>query len=366
MGTELHNSQKVAIDHVSNYARGRRTQAQETISHILGMTNIPRVSFESAVSKVKKHARVALHFHPDRPDPTLKTVAEALLEGGIYKSQFETQLSSGSVSAFPGGDRDVWEEKLFGGAYQMAGSSNNHRPKYGALDLMRHPDGPSPRFGSCYFLLRPEVSQRCTFTYLDSHEDPKEKGTFDEFDDILAALLSEAFFREFAIGEKNLSVPRLVNHLLHDLEKPLIDPTSREPVRNLNHYIEAQVHGDISLGDDIDTLVADPSFRNSEISGVLKQLCARYHIELYWHRGFSLSVTDVPIDFRGPKMPSLAERISLKGQVDALAIGKAAMDLKRNPTSWHDRGSQLEVLQELRYLWHVLVRHGKREPVNEL
>ena len=93
-----------------------------------------------------------------------------------YKSQFETLLSNGSVSAYPGGERDLWEKRIFGGAYQLEGVTNDQRPKYGALNLMLHPDGPAPRFGSCYFLLSPKVSSRSTYTYLDSHQDPKEKG----------------------------------------------------------------------------------------------------------------------------------------------------------------------------------------------
>jgi hypothetical protein len=60
--------------------------------------------------------------------------------------------------------------RLFGGAYHCDDATNAQRPKYGALDLMRHPDGPAPRFGSCYFLLKPAVAARCTFTYLDSHK----------------------------------------------------------------------------------------------------------------------------------------------------------------------------------------------------
>ena len=106
----------------------------------------------------------------------MKSVAEALFEQGIYKSQFETLLSNGSVSAYPGGERDLWEQRIFGGAYQLEGVTNDQRPKYGALNLMLHPDGPAPRFGSCYFLLSPKVSSRSTYTYLDSHQDPKRKG----------------------------------------------------------------------------------------------------------------------------------------------------------------------------------------------
>ena len=152
------------------------------------MCNITDEIFEEAVANLKSHARIALHFHPDRLDSSMKSIAEALFEQGIYKSQFETLLSNGSVSAYPGGERDLWEQRIFGGAYQLEGVTNDQRPKYGALNLMLHPDGPAPRFGSCYFLLSPKVSYRSTYTYLDSHQDPKEKGTYEEFDMILAAL----------------------------------------------------------------------------------------------------------------------------------------------------------------------------------
>ena len=109
------------------------------------MSNIPLDRYEEAVSKLRSHARVALHFHPDRPLADNRNVAQALLEEGIYKSQFETRISNGSVSAYPGGARDRWEQRLFGGAYQAEGVANRERPKYGALDLMLHADGPSPR-----------------------------------------------------------------------------------------------------------------------------------------------------------------------------------------------------------------------------
>lgn len=49
----------------------------------------------------------------------MKSVAEALLEQGKYKNQFETLISNGSISAFRSGERDVWENRIFGGAYQI-------------------------------------------------------------------------------------------------------------------------------------------------------------------------------------------------------------------------------------------------------
>ncbi len=321
------------------------------------MCNLERTTYDQAITKLKTYARVALHFHPDRPDPTMRSVAENLLEQGVYKSQFETFLSNGSVSAYPGGHRDVWERQLFNGAYD--GAAPNERPKYGALDIMLHPDGPAPRFGSCYFLLSPEVSRRCTYTYSDSHQNPKEKGTYEQLDLVLSALLSDAFFRDFAIGEKNISVSKLIRHMLVQLEQPFQPPCNKAPNRNLNHYIEAQIHGDISLRDDVSILVADPSFKGTSIGGVLEQICLKYAIKLYWHMGFVLSMDDVPMDFRGPSMPSLARAIARNGLIDASVIGLAAMDLKRNPDAWSDRGTYEQVLQELKLMWHVLVRYGK-------
>jgi len=361
----LSSSQAAAIAFVSDYANNRKEEARQTIEEILHMSDIDRDVYEDAVTQMKSCARIAMHFHPDRLDPADRSVAEALLQQGEYKSQFETLLSSGSVSAYPGGQRDVWEERLFGGAYQQEGVTNRDRPKYGALDLMLHADGPAPRFGSCYFLLKPEVSHRSTYTYLDSHQNPIERGTYAAFDDIMAALLQEVFLRDSALGEHHLRPKRLIQHLRYGLLESYVDPSTRAPNRNLNHYIEAQIHGGIDLKNDVDILVADPSFQATPTGRILEQICSRYPIELYWHRGFTLSVNEVPTDFRGSQMPSLAKRIaSSDGYIDASRIGAAAMELKRNPEAWRDRGTYAEVLQELKLIWHVLVKYGR--PLREV
>ena len=92
----------------------------------------------------------------------------------MYRNQFETGLSSGSPTAFPGGERDLWERRLFGGAYHAEGVLDSERPKYGALEVVRFPDGPAPRFGSSYFVLR-GVGERTSITFMGS-EDPRATG----------------------------------------------------------------------------------------------------------------------------------------------------------------------------------------------
>lgn len=354
----LHASQSAALAHVASYARSRQAAARDTIEQVRRMADLSVAQLEHAVACIRRHARVALHFHPDRLDDQGRSVAASLLDGGIYKSQFETLLSNGSVSAVPGGARDRWEHRLFGGAYQVDGTTNAHRPKYGALDLMRHPDGPAPRFGACYFLLAPAASARATFTYLDSHQDPPEKGTLDELDDIIAALLAESFTRESALGARALRPPQLIERL-GQLDQPWPDPARRAPSRSLDHYVEAQVHGELRLDRDVEIVVVDPAFRGTQTGAALEAIGERYQIQCCWHAGFALAAAEVPTDFRGPAMPSLAARIAGAGRVDAAAIGRAAAQVVRDPSAWADRGSPAEVLQELKLLWHVLVRFGQ-------
>jgi hypothetical protein len=108
----------------------------------------------------------------------------------------------------------------------------------------------------------------------------------------------------------------------------------------------------------VDALVADPSFRDAAVGQHLSELCARYGVDLQWHHGFELRVEDVPRDFRGPTMPSLAERVARGRMLDVSMIGAAVCDLYANPEAWKNRGTVPEVLQELKLLWHVLVRCG--------
>lgn len=359
MGTrQLTPSQQSALAFVGEQGRAQRSKARETLAHVLTMSNIADHHFAEAIQEIRTHARVALHFHPDRPALGSATVAEHLLAEGTYRSQFESKISNGSVSAYPGGERDLWEQQLFGGAYQRPGCGLHERPKYGSLDLLRHSDGPSPRFGSCYLLLDPLTTRRCTFTYLDSHEKRDEKGTLAELDAVLAALFEESFYRDFAIGQAGLTPTALVAHLRAQLRPSPSVTVQRAPTRNLNHYIEAQVHGDVLLSEDAQALVADPSFRGSDTGGVLQEIATRYAIDLYWHRGFELEVASVPSDFRGPTMPSLAARVATSGSVNARVIGAAVRSLECDPDAWADRGTRGEVLQELKLLWHCTVKFG--------
>ena len=356
----LKPSQSSALEFVRRYATSRRDQAQQRIAHILEMSNISQNDYNQALSSIFDYGRIAIHFHPDRLTPDSLTVAESILSSASYKSQFETFLSSGKLSPNMGGPRDRWENRMFGDSYVGLDVSVSDRPKYGAFNLMLLPDGPCPRFGSCHFILSPRILKRCTFTYLDSYLEPKERGTIDNFEDIISSLLADSFEREFVLGENEIRPGKLIKHLKDNLKNPFEDPSSKPAARNLDFYIEAQIHGDINLSTDVDILVYDPSFIGTETGENLKKICERFDIDSYSHCGFSMKSENFPDNFRGPKMPSLATRVASSGIINAKLIGDAAAELASKAEIWSDRGTSEEILQELKLLWHVLVKYGAR------
>jgi len=346
----------LAIEYIEGYSKKRIDQVLDSIIHVCTMSNISENDINQLINNIKNKARIGIHFHPYRLNSESKNVLELLIESGIYKNQFETKISNGSLTAFEGGKRDLWENVLFNDLFSSNQISISARPKYGSLDLLGHSDGPSPRFGSCYFLLKPELSKYSTFTYLDSYTNPKEKGTINFFDEILSSLLLECFERDYALGEKNVRPHQLLKKIHDTLNSENLSLSFRPPQSNLNHYIEAQIHTQIFLETDVDFLIADPSFKHTEYEKRMHHLCDKYQIELKWNQGFQLDVANVPNHFRGNTMPILAEQIAIDKKINAYVIGQAEM----NYTKEIKNHTQLQSkLQGLKYLWHTVVNYGK-------
>jgi hypothetical protein len=361
------SSQQSALQFADEVAARIGLAARERIEAVLAGASCPLDLYEAALSSVRLHARVVLHFHPDRIGTAGVSVVEALLADGRYRSQFETGLSGGSLTAFPGGHRDEWERALFGGAYHGPGGTTADRPRYGALELVRYPDGPIPRFGSCYLVLRPSISARTTFTFSGSeHPEALDRlGTIHHLDAVMAPLLEEISrgegttarwppFIAPTLGIPGLTVPRFQELLISELPANRADPSVGQPGRVLDSCVEAQVHGPVVLKEDAELLVADPSFLGTRIGELLTALASTHGIELRWHRGFQMTPDEVPAEFRGPAVRDLAFQVAGTGVINAAAIGSAAPWLLAKA----DERSRADVLQHIKQLWHVLVHFG--------
>jgi hypothetical protein len=285
-------------------------------------------------------APITVSFHPDRLLAGGGTVAERLASEGVYRSQFETGISNGGLTAFPGGDRDRWEQRMFPGVYTAAVG----RPVYGGLNLAGYPDGASPRFGSCHLVLDAAVSQRATFSHGDSFTEPTVVGTAATFGAVWASLLDEVARTGSAL---NLAAPSPAAWVR------ALGQARTGPGRALDHYVEAQVHGGVTLAEDVTAVVADPCFRGTPVEAHLRAL----GVPLRWAPGFALRYDAFPADLKGPRIPPLVRALaSVYGceTIDAALVGRAAHE----PETWASFGSPAEVQQLLKYVWHILVVRG--------
>jgi Protein of unknown function (DUF3626) len=368
----LTSAQLAALRHVDGLTAACVDSARSRIAQTLVRAGVMAHVYANAMQTVQQHARVVVHFHPDRFSTRRGvTVIEGLLADGIYRNQFDTGLSSGSTSAFAGGARDSWERTLFGGAYHAEGVQDSERPKYGTLELVRFADGPIPRFGSCYFVLKQQVSWRTTFTFMGSEDPlaPSRVGTIDQMDCVMAPLLEEIERGGFTappwppfvaptLGLEAATVQGFFA-VIDQLAESRDNPSTAQPGRVLDTQIEAQIHGVIELSQHVELLVADPAFRTTSTGNALRDLELKYQIPLRWHRGFRLHVKDVRDDFRGPAVARLARRIAGEnGMLDAVAIGTAEKSLHTDPQQWTDYGDQDPALEHFKQVWHVLVHFG--------
>lgn len=263
---------------------------------------IELVAAKSTGGSLDPRLRVTLNFHPDRPVQGVPILV-SLAADGFYHSQFETGAGNGGLSAHPGGDRWLWESRIFGGVYDD--SPPRDRPKYGALNFRGYPAGGAPRFGSAHLRLTTHTLERTTFCYPDSVFEPVNFGV-----------------------AKRMSLLGLA----------LADDKDR-----LDDYVEAQVHGTVELARDIEAIVLDPCFRGTDVEAQADELgCA-----VEWHDGLRLGVETLARHpgYRGQEFVALGLELARDGYLDARIIGEAAR------TGHHDP-------QSLKRVWHLVARFG--------
>lgn len=342
--------QKLAIDRVREYARQFEAQNRRYIEKICGPLSVDARLLEQKLL----HSPITINFHPDRIAGNGRVIIENLMEQGEYRGQFQTKTSNGGMTAFEGGDRFLWEQRLFFDAYPRQAKD---RPKYGALNLFNYADGASVRFGSCFFTLKPKVLERTTFSYGDSSENPSVLCTANTFSGILAGLLKN-------VRENGRLLNQVVSSEQEALAMLLVPVTgSRRMGRNLDFCIEAHVHGDISLKEDVAGFYLDESFAGTDIEAQAEALCGRYGIELRRIPCRWLKTGAIGDLFRGPGIRPLAERVDSRfgenqGIVNAALIGQASRDSVRTPERWKDMGDASLLFQRFKQLWHTVGYFG--------
>lgn len=342
--------QKDAIERVKKYAQSKHAK------HIAYLEEICK-PFNVDVSSLINHVLskpVTINFHPDRFSNNGKTVIENLLEQGHYYSQFRTGTTNGGKSAFIGGDRFLWEQRIFFDAYPP---ESIERPKYGALNIFQYIDGASVRFGSCFFTLKRDAIHRCTFAYGDSSTNPDTLCTSDTFAAVLASLFKDIRSNGRMLNQVIASEQEALAILLNPCKK------LKHMGRNLDYCIETHIHGDVSLKDHVDSFYMDQSFQGTSFETLAESMCEKYDIELNWIPKRQIDIDSIGVLFRGPKIPLLAQRIDSffgngQGVINAFLIGQASRDIDLHSEKWVDLGNKDELFQYIKQIWHTVAYFG--------
>lgn len=257
-----------------------------------------------------RNAPITINFQPDRYTIDGTPLLIAISQDGQLKSQFETATSNGGLTACRGGERWRWEHTVFNGIYDEA--PEYLRPKYGALNFRFYPYGASSRFGSAFFILKSHVRIRTTFCWPDSYFDPSDFATADN----VGGLIVKAN------------------------NTPPIDP--------LDDYIEAHIHGPISLANDVQNLVLDPIYCSTSIEAQ----ASRLNIPILWHAGYELDLDTMRLfpDYRGAKFIELAQTLAKNGVINSKLIGQAMTERRYDS-------------QDLKKVWHYLARFSYKTPI---
>ena len=337
------SEQHPAVSSVAKKAKASRPLAEARLAdHGISTDRVA-----SALEGMGTMGRLTLNFHPDRRDSMGRTVAAGLLADGRYRSQFETGISNGGRFAVAGGDRPRWEALLFDNVYDAEPMT---RPVYGALDLFIDSYGGAPRFGSSFVVLEQHCLSRATLCVGDSHVGPVDLGTSTVLTSILAGAVEDCLLGD-GFGRR-LSVDSFLEGLSAVTE-------GERSARELDRYIEAQVHGGIDLGRDVACVVLDPSFRQSDIERDIEEAASRYGFELAWNEGSEMDPGDIDPGFRGSDMQRLARSTARhEGVLDAAAIGRALDDLPFTPPSVSGDPEE-SPRQRYKKLWHCCLKFGR-------
>lgn len=126
----------------------------------------------------------------------------------------------------------------------------------------------------------------------------------------------------------------------------LIDKCESDDCDELDRYIEAHVHGPVSLLQDVEALVLDECYRSTQVYVDAMKL----PIPVEWHSGFRVSIGTIRQfpDYRGETIVELADTLAVHGCVTPAIIGTAAVSGKYS-------------YDDLKKVWHYVARYAITE-----
>ena len=271
----LNAVQEAVLKDVQEKAEDRADAAMDGLIAQAQSSGFTQEDVEKALDFIEDVAPVTINFSPDKAlalstssslldyavsvDRASGRLIDAFLVDDHYKNQFETGITGGSSSAYPGGSRDNWEKTIFEGGYHQGDFLPAVRPKYGALNATLNAAGPAGQYGNCFFIVKPELRDRVTLTpFNSSGAQSTHVGTLEHFAHVLKDVSNFEQVMRVASGRD-----------------PFIDASSW-------NYIEAQIHGPVNFDLDLLQMVCAVQFRGTDYEAKLRQFAVKNGVQLIW------------------------------------------------------------------------------------
>lgn len=234
----LHNDQKQALIFSLKSSKEQHEKLLPNVVQRFINNNLTTDDMIDAVNYVR-NLPIIVHFGVST---FYKNGINWLKTENKYKSIFETshdglcQHDSNNVKEYCR-YRAHWENNLFNLNYNN--SANDHRVKYGCLNLMLDHKGcrSALSYGQAFLILKPVLKSRVTFTFGDSVSNPPIC-TFDNFIHIFSKMEMRTVF----------DIVRMAKSCLNQ-------QTTIPNIGNMYTYLEAQIHGDIVLNKDVQKIM---------------------------------------------------------------------------------------------------------------
>ncbi len=291
----LNDTQRAVLTDVKAKAKERSDGARADLLAVAKRNGFSEADVDKCLAYIANEAPVTVNFHPDkalrqqtRPggygrssgaaaemkyevavDRETSKLIDAFMVDRHYKNQFETGITSGSSSAYPGGSRDRWEETIFEKGYHGHTLIPAERPKYGAMNAANNANGPASQYGTCFFELKPRIKERTTFTPKNSSGcQAKHVGTADNFMHVLKDARNFKAIMDVALGKSEGETGRAWG------------------------YLEAQVHGPLEFDRDVAAVVVLKKYEGTEYETKIRQFAESNGIEVKWSDGKQIFTDD--------------------------------------------------------------------------
>jgi hypothetical protein len=285
----LNDTQRTALANAGTRAADLSAKAHEQLLTKIKSLGYSEADLERCLTFMRDEVPATINISPDKqltlqmfacstttmrayavPVDRTQTLIDAFLVDSTYRNQFETGVTSGSATAYPGGNRDDWEKTIFSGDYHQHDIVANERPKYGAINVGLRIGGGASCYGSCYMVLRPGARTRATITPTNSSGcNADQVGTLANCQHVLA-------------GVDDGKLKATMEAALHGTR----DTSSTWG------YVEMQMHGPVEFDKDVAELVAAAQFRGTEYEDKLRRFCKRNSIKLSWQDGSNITADE--------------------------------------------------------------------------